>query len=61
MKDALIDELASAAGLGQTLAKFEDDVRAAARQVTADREALRKFPAPTDEPWPPMQVPRHDG
>ncbi len=56
MDKAIIEMLARQAGLDQALARFPDDVAAAAEQA---RQAAAKLSAPADpraEPWPPMRV-----
>jgi len=54
----LLRQLAEAAGLQLALEMFPDDVEAAASQVASQRQALRDAFRPSDEPWPPMQVPK---
>ena len=56
MDKAIIELLARRAGLDKALAKFPEDVTAAAEQASG---SVAKMKVPTDpraEPWPPMRT-----
>jgi hypothetical protein len=56
MDKAIIELLARRAGLDKALAKFPEDVTAAAEQASS---SVAKMKVPTDpraEPWPPMRA-----
>jgi hypothetical protein len=56
MDRAIIELLARRAGLDKALAKFPEDVTAAAEQASS---SVAKMKVPTDpraEPWPPMRA-----
>jgi hypothetical protein len=56
MDKAIIELLARRAGLDKALAKFPEDVTAAAEQASS---SVAKMKVPTDpraEPWPPMRT-----
>jgi hypothetical protein len=56
MDKAIMELLARRAGLDKALAKFPEDVAAAAEQAS---RAVSKLKAPSDpraEPWPPMRA-----
>jgi hypothetical protein len=53
----LLAALARAAFLDKALARFPEDVEAAAEQALATATAFTHPTAPEAEPWPPMRVP----
>jgi hypothetical protein len=56
MDKAVLELLARRAGLEKALAKFPEDVAAAAEQASG---SVARMKAPTDpraEPWPPMRA-----
>ena len=56
MEEALLIELAREMGLGLAVDEFREEVVAAAREAEKHRNTLHDSLAPSDEPWPPMQV-----
>jgi hypothetical protein len=54
--DPTIAVLAKAAGLDKALAKFPEDVAAAAAQAMCHTEAVGYPTDPAVEPWPPMRA-----
>jgi hypothetical protein len=54
--DPIIAALARAAGLDKALARFPDDVTAAAEQALNNAGAVKVPTAPNAEPWPPMRA-----
>lgn len=56
MDQQLLAALAKAAGLEKALARFPDDVAAAASQALDNAGAVKYPTDPAAEPWPPMQA-----
>lgn len=55
MDHQLVAILAKAAGLEKALARFPDDVAAAAEQALTTAAAIQAPTDPAVEPWPPMR------
>jgi len=56
MTEQEIEIIARAAGLDTALAKFKDDLLAAARTADDLRRVVTTPPTPADEPWPSMRT-----
>lgn len=56
MTEQEIETMARAAGLDTALARFKDDLLAAARTVDELRGAVAMPVTPADEPWPAMRT-----
>jgi thiamine pyrophosphate-dependent acetolactate synthase large subunit-like protein len=54
--DPVIVALAKAAGLDKALARFPDDVKAAAEQALNNAHSVQIPTDPAAEPWPPMRA-----
>jgi thiamine pyrophosphate-dependent acetolactate synthase large subunit-like protein len=54
--DPIIAALARAAGLDNALARFPDDVTAAAEQALSNANVVKVPTDPAVEPWPPMRA-----
>jgi hypothetical protein len=56
MDKAIIELLARRAGLDKALAKFPEDVTAAAEQASSSVAKMKVPTGPRAEPWPPMRA-----
>ena len=56
MTEQEIEAIAKAAGLETALARFKDDLLAAAKTADELRRNAAAPLTPADEPWPPMRV-----
>jgi hypothetical protein len=56
MDKAMVELLARRAGLDKALAKFPEDVAAAAEQASSSVAKMKAPADPRAEPWPPMRT-----